>query len=582
MIRRVGWISMTPARFTASAEAFVAARDFCLQHRADYETSLRDFSWPRLEHFNWALDYFDAIAAGNDSPALHVVNEDGTEQIRSFSSMSIRSSQVANFLRECGVRRGDCVLVMLGNEVALWESLLALMKVGAVVSPATGLLTQGDVSERLERGCIRSVIASSAYTSKFQHVSGPLTRIAVGPPEREWISYDESLAAAAAFDPGGPTRADDPLLLYFTSGTTAKPKMVLHTHQSYPVGHLSTLFYTGLQPGDRHWNISSPGWAKHAWSCFFTPWNAEATVFIYNYARFHAKSVLDALVRHQVTTICAPPTVCRLLVQEPLADYHVTLREALSAGEPLNPAVIDRVRAAWHITIRDGYGQTETTALVGNTPGAELRPGSMGRPLPGVPIVLLDRDGSPSDEGEVCIDLTTQPIGLTPGYFGDDRTTSQAMRDGYYHTGDVATRDDDGYLTFVGRLDDVFKSADYRISPFEIESVLVEHDAVAEAAVVPSLDDIRHAVPKAFVVLAAGHEPTRELAGRILAYAASRLAPYKRVRRIEFADLPKTVSGKIRRVQLRALEYERRLKNDHVSLEFFEEEFMAGEPRGNS
>jgi len=573
---------MARTHLTQSAEAFLAARDFCLRHRADYETALRDFTWPRLEQFNWALDYFDAIATGHDAHALHIVNEDGSEQVRSFSSMSTRSSQLANFLRDRGIRRGDCVLVMLGNEVALWESLLALMKIGAVVSPATGLLTEDDVSERIERGCIRSVIAGSGFTSKFQHVSGPLTRIVVGLPERDWISFDESHAAPTAFEPDGPTRADDPLLLYFTSGTTAKPKMVLHTHQSYPVGHLSTLVYTGLQPGDRHWNISSPGWAKHAWSCFFTPWNAEATVFIYNYPRFHAKSVLEALTRHQVTTICAPPTVWRMLVQEPLADYRVALREAMSAGEPLNPTVIDQVRAAWNLTIRDGYGQTETTALVGNTPGAELKPGSMGRPLPGMPIVLLDHDGSPSDEGEVCIDLTDQPIGLTPGYFGDDRTTSQAMRDGYYHTGDVAIRDDDGYLTFVGRLDDVFKSADYRISPFEIESVLVEHDAVAEAAVVPSLDDIRHSVPKAFVLLAAGYEPTRELAGSILAYAAKRLAPYKRVRRIEFADLPKTVSGKIRRVQLRALEDERRMRKERVPLEFFEEEFIAGEQRGNS
>ena len=286
---------MTRARLTGSAEAFVAARDFCLLHRTDYETARREFTWPRLQHFNWALDYFDAMAAGNDAPALHIVNEDGSEQIRSFSSMSSRSSQVASFLSEQGIKRGDCVLLMLGNEVALWESLLGLMKIGAVVSPATGLLTQDDVSERIERAGVRGVIASSAFLAKFQQVRGNLTRIAVGPPQREWISYDESRAAPAAFEPDGLTRADDPLLLYFTSGTTAKPKMVLHTHQSYPVGHLSTLFYTGLQPGDRHWNISSPGWAKHAWSCFFTPWNAEATVFIYNYARFHAQAVLEAL-----------------------------------------------------------------------------------------------------------------------------------------------------------------------------------------------------------------------------------------------------------------------------------------------
>jgi acetyl-CoA synthetase len=572
---------MTRTGLSGSAQAFVTARDFCLRHRTDYETAHREFTWPQLEHFNWALDYFDAMAAGNDAPALQVVNEDGSEQIRSFSSMSIRSSQVANFLRDRGIRRGDCVLLMLGNEVALWESLLALVKIGAVVSPATGLLTQDDVSERIERAGMRGVIAGSAFVSKFQHVRSPLTRIAVGPPERDWIPFEESDSAPTAFAPDGPTRADDPLLLYFTSGTTARPKMVLHTHQSYPIGHLSTLFYTGLQPGDRHWNISSPGWAKHAWSCFFTPWNAEAAVFIYNYARFHAKAVLEALTRYRVTTLCAPPTVWRMLVQEPLAGYRVSLREALSAGEPLNPAVIEQVQAAWGITIRDGYGQTETTALVGNTPGAELKPGSMGRPLIGMPIVLLDHDGNDSDEGEVCIDLSNRPIGLTPGYFGDDDTTSNAIRDGYYHTGDVAVRDHEGYLTFVGRLDDVFKSADYRISPFEIESVLVEHDAVAEAAVVPSHDDIRNAVPKAFVVLAPGHEPTRELAGSILAYAANRLAPYKRVRRIEFAELPKTVSGKIRRVELRELERERRTKGERRPFEFFEEEFVTGGQRGN-
>jgi acetyl-CoA synthetase len=348
--------------------------------------------------------------------------------------------------------------------------------------------------------------------------------------------------------------------------------MVVHTHQSYPVGHLSTMFFAGIQPGDRHWNISSPGWAKHAWSSFFAPWNAEATIFVYNYARFQAKAVLEALVRHRVTTLCAPPTVWRMLVQEPLADYRVSLREALSAGEPLNPEVIERVRSAWNLTIRDGYGQTETTALVGNSPGAPIKPGSMGRPLIGYPIVLLDSMGNQGSEGEICIDLSNRPVGLTPGYFDEDERTSDAMRDGYYHTGDVATRDGEGYLTFVGRSDDVFKSADYRLSPFELESVLIEHHAVAEAAVVPSPDAIRHVVPKAFVVLAPGHEPSRELAIAILAHAASRVAPYKRIRRIEFADLPKTVSGKIRRVELRELERRRRTSGERVPLEFFEED----------
>ena len=570
---------MTRQPSTTSTQAFLAARDCCFRLRSDYETARREFAWPRLEHFNWALDYFDAIAVDNDAPALHVVNDDGTEQIRSFAAMSRRSSQVANFLRDRGVRRGDCVLVMLGNEVALWESLLALMKLGAIISPATGLLTGDDVRERIERGHISCVIAGSAFASKFEDIATPLTRIVVGGSERSWIPYDESHASSEVFEADSPTRAEDGLLLYFTSGTTAKPKMVLHSHQSYPVGHLSTLFYTGLQPGDRHWNISSPGWAKHAWSCFFTPWTAEATVFVYNYARFHPKAVLDALVRYRVTTLCAPPTVWRMLVQEPLADYDVALREALSAGEPLNPAVIDQVDAAWQVTIRDGYGQTETTLLVGNSPGAPIKPGSMGRAAIGMPVVLLDADGSVGDEGEICLDLSNRPLGLMPGYFGDDGKTSHVMIGGYYHTGDVAVRDSDGYLTFVGRLDDVFKSADYRISPFEIESALIEHDAVAEAAVIPSPDPIRHAVPKAFVALAAGHEPTRELAGAILSYVANRLAPYKRVRRIEFAELPKTVSGKIRRVQLRALERERRAQGDRAPLEFFEEDFLAEQRR---
>jgi acetyl-CoA synthetase len=566
---------MTVTQLTRSGQAFVEARDFCLLHRADYDTAVREFRWPKLDEFNWALDYFDAIAGGNEALALHVANEDGTEQIRSFASLSIRSSQVANFLRDQGVRRHDCVLLMLGNEVALWESTLALMKLGAVVSPATALLTPDDIQDRIDRGGVRCVIAGAASVPKFSQVRGDLARIVVGLPERDWTPFSQSYKSPVRFEPDGKTRADDPLLLYFTSGTTAKPKMVLHTHQSYPIGHLSTMFFTGVQPGDRHWNISSPGWAKHAWSSFFAPWNAEATIFVYNYERFDVKTVLDVLVRHRVTTLCAPPTVWRMLVQQPLGEYRVSLREALSAGEPLNPEVIEKVRAAWQLTIRDGYGQTETTALVGNSPGGPIKPGSMGRPLIGYPIVLLDEHGKAADEGEVCIDLTDRPVGLTPGYLADEAKTADAIRDRYYHTGDVAARDADGYLTFVGRSDDVFKSADYRLSPFELESVLIEHHAVAEAGVVPSPDAVRHTVPKAFVVLAPGHEPTREMARAILSYAAMRLAPYKRLRRIEFTDLPKTVSGKIRRVELRELEHERRRRGERGPFEFFEEDFAA-------
>jgi acetyl-CoA synthetase len=558
---------------TEAGRVFVDARNFLLRHRLDYETAFREFRWPTLDEFNWALDYFDAIAADNDKPALHIVEENGTECVRSFADMSRRSNQVASYLRERGVRRGDCVLLMIGNEVALWETVLAAMKLGAVISPASSLLTPDDLQDRVDRGNIRHVIAASVMAQKFADVRGMVTRIAVGDDVADWDSYALSASSSDAFEPDGLTRATDPLLLYFTSGTTARPKMVLHTHQSYPVGHLSTLFYTGLQPGDRHWNISSPGWAKHAWSCFFTPWIAEATVFIHNYERFQPKQVLNALVTHRVTTLCAPPTVWRMLIQEPLNDYRVSLREALSAGEPLNPEVIDQVQKAWGLSIRDGYGQTETTALVGNSPGQALKTGSMGRPLVGCPIVLLDHDDRPADEGELCVRLADDPINLTTGYYGDEGRTAEAMRDGYYRTGDVARRDADGYLTFIGRADDVFKAADYRISPFELESVLIEHPAIVEAAVIPSPDPLRHAVPKAVVVVAAGVEPSRELALDIFTFARKAMAPYKRIRRLEFASLPKTISGKIRRVELRAIEDQRRARGERAPLEFFEEDF---------
>ncbi len=556
-----------------STSGFLAARDFILAHRTDYETAVRGFRWPALTHFNWALDYFDVVAAGNGAPALHIVEEDGRETIRSFAELAAASNRAANYLRSLGARRGDRLLLMLGNEVALWEIVLACMKLGLVVIPATTLLTTPDLQDRVDRGAVRHAVAAAADTGKLDGVRGSFTRIVVGGAASGWHAYDDHRHASASFDAGEPTAAGDPLLLYFTSGTTAQPKLVMHTHQSYPIGHLSTLYWIGLQPGDRHWNISSPGWAKHAWSCLFAPWNAQATVFIYNYARFNARAVLGALAAHRVTTLCAPPTVWRMLIQEPLADVAVVLREATSAGEPLNPEVIDRVRSAWGLTIRDGYGQTETTAQIGNPPGQPLKIGSMGRPLPGYPVVLLDPDDRPAErEGEICLRLDDRPLGLTGGYAGDEAKTSDAMRGGFYHTGDIASRDADGYLTFVGRADDVFKASDYRLSPFELESVLVEHAAVAEAAVVPSPDPVRHAVPKAFVTLAAGVLPSRELAREILAHCRSRLAPYKRIRRLEFADLPKTVSGKIRRVDLRGLERERRAAGARVPLEFFEED----------
>ncbi|NMF99527.1 AMP-binding protein [Aromatoleum toluolicum] len=552
--------------------SFLAARDFLLANRTDYATAYAGFQWPQLTEFNWALDYFDSMAKGNEQPALWIVEEDGRESKLSFAEMSARSNRVANWLREQGVARGDRILIMLGNEVPLWETMLAAIKLGAVVIPATTLLTPDDLADRLERGQVKHVVIGKAHTDKFADLAGNYTRISVGGATAGWLSFEDAYQASPEFAPSGVTKVTDPLLLYFTSGTTSKPKLVQHSHQSYPVGHLSTMYWIGLQPNDRHMNISSPGWAKHAWSCFFAPWNAGACVFLHNYNRFNAKALLDVLVKYEITTMCAPPTVWRMLIQQDLASVKTKLRELIGAGEPLNPEVIEQVKKAWGITIRDGFGQTETTCQIGNTPGQKLKPGSMGRPLPGYTIALLDADSKPVEEGEISLVLAKRPVGLMLGYAGDEAKTAEVMRDGHYRTGDVASIDEEGYITYVGRADDVFKASDYRISPFELESVLIEHRAVAEAAVVPSPDPVRLAVPKAYVILAAGFEPSKELAKDIFAFTRDKLAPYKRIRRLEFSDLPKTISGKIRRVELRKAE-EARGEAARGEMEFFEEDF---------
>ena len=562
---------------------FQDARAFLLKHRTDYDAAVKGFRWPDPVPFNWALDWFDAELASNpeskDRPALWIVDAGSDKETKlSFATLSRRSNQVANFLRAQGLKRGDHLLLLLGNVVPLWETMLAAMKLGVVVIPATTLLTPDELRDRLDRGKAKAVVAAQDQVTKFAGLGGDkLVRIVVGATQRHdgWLPFEDAANASDVFTPDGPTKADDPMLLYFTSGTTAKPKLVPHSHRSYPVGHLSSMYWLGLQAGDVHLNISSPGWAKHAYSCFFAPWNAGATVFVVNQPRFDAKGLLAIIDRCGVTTLCAPPTVWRLFIQERLADFKVSLREVCGAGEPLNPEVIDQVKAAWGLTIRDGYGQTETTLLVGNSPGQTVKVGSMGRPMPGYRVQVTDLDGYPTKEGEVTLLLGSgRPAGLMQGYQGDDGKLSGA--DGaIYRSGDVAFVDDEGYLTFVGRTDDVFKSSDYRISPFELESVLLEHDAVAEAAVVPSPDPIRLAIPKAYVLLVAGVERTPEMALSIFRHLHTRLAPFKRIRRIELVtELPKTISGKIRRVQLRRLEHENDRGDPLRGKEFREEDFL--------
>ncbi|AXI76948.1 AMP-binding protein [Peterkaempfera bronchialis] len=583
-------LGTTAQRESAAYRCFRAARDHLLGHRDDLEAA-RAFPRPEGKHFNWALDWFDVEAEDNHATGLRVVDlaADGTllrETALTFAELREHSNRTAGWLRAQGVARGDRILLLLGNQVALWEVMLAAIKLGAVVIPASTLLTADDLADRVTRGQVRHVISESALTPGFAGQEGDWTRIAVGEPVHGWLDYAAAADHKAEFTPDGLTRAEDPLLLYFTSGTTSLPKLVQHSHRSYPVGHLSTMYWIGLRPGDVHLNVSSPGWAKHAWSNFFAPWNAGCEILIVNQPRFSAKPLLDALVRHKVTSFCAPPTVWRMLLLEDLAAWRPPLRELVGAGEPLNPEVVQRIEQAWGVPLRDGYGQTETTAQIGNTPGQPVKPGSMGRPLPGYDVVLVDVETgeeitAAGVDGELCLPLESSPLGLMVGYQDDPERQADSTAGGRYHTGDVAQRDIDGYYHFSARGDDVFKSSDYRVSPFELESVLIEHPSVAEAAVVPSPDPLRLSVPKAFIVLVPGSKPDAETARSILAWSKQRLAPYKRIRRIEFADLPKTISGKIRRVELRGLEGQAHANRGSAQAahrreqEFWEEDFQG-------
>jgi acetyl-CoA synthetase len=539
----------------SNTEHYRAARDLVFA-MADDDRLAGTFSWPHLVGaFNWATDWFDVIARGNDRTALRIVADDGSEQSVSFAAMADRSDRVATWLAQLGVGKGDRVVLMLGNQIELWESTLAVAKLGGVVMPATGALGPADLADRIIRGGALAVIANAADTAKFDDVDAKYLRIVVGADTAGWHRYADAADVVAAAPFTGRTTVDDPMLIYFTSGTTSKPKLVAHSQISYPVGHLSTMAWIGVRPGDVHLAISSPGWAKHAWSCLFAPWIAEATIVVYNYRRLDAAALLSHLRHAGVTTFCAPPTLWRMLIQTDLGVRPAALREIVAAGEPLNPDVIAQVQRAWGLTIRDGYGQTETTLLVGNLPGRPVTPGSMGHPLPGVPVVLVDPlSGEPREEGEICLDLSAHPVNLMTGYLQDPERNAAAMAGGYYHTGDIARRDADGSITYIGRTDDVFKSSGYKVSPFELESVLIEHPAVVEAAVVPQPDETRLAIPKAYVALAAEWPANAETAKAIMEFVRERVAAHLRVRRVEFYELPKTVSGKIRRVDLRRRE----------------------------
>ncbi|WP_131786089.1 AMP-binding protein [Protofrankia symbiont of Coriaria ruscifolia] len=540
----------TIAPATTATERFRAARDMLVARRLDHDAAYAEFAWPRLPTFNWALEWFDVVARGNDQVALELFHPDSAGLTVSYAQMSARSSSIANWLRELGVARGDRVMIILGQQQELWESVLACLKLGAVIIPTYPSLTAPEATDRVIRGRVHHLICRADTAERFSGAPVPGLRVAVSGDVPGWTPYDDGRSGNPVFRSNTPTPSNDIAFCYFTSGTTSQPKLVAHTHASYPVGHLSSLYWNGLLPGDRHLNISFPGWAKHSWSSLFVPWSAEATVIALTPDRVDAQILPRLLTELRVDTFCAPPSVWRGM-RACLSSSRPALREALSAGEPLEPDLAGAIRQAWGIPVRDGYGQTEATALVGTTPGLPSRAGWIGKPLPGYRIFLEDPDASGC--GELCVDLATDPVGIMAGYLDDAERTAGVRTGGLYRTGDVAQMSSDGWIRLLGRRDEMFKSFDRRISPYEIESVLRRHPVVADVAVVPRSHPIGGAVAQAVVVLERGHRPGVALEAALLAYAARHLTDELRPRSVRFSDrLPRTASGKVRRTELAA------------------------------
>ncbi len=532
----------------------------------DYEKTYAEFKWERPDKFNFARDVIDKWAA--EDPALEAllwVDDDGNEARRTYADLSQSSRQVCNVLTEAGVKRGDVVVIMLSRELPWWEICIACLRMGAVLSPGTTQMTDKDISYRINRAEATCFITTEAYAPRLEAVADECptlqAQIIIGSQREGWTNYEEAMAAASTEFETADTASDENAICYFTSGTTGYPKMTLHTHTSYPLGHITTgTYWLDQRPGQLHWNISDTGWAKAAWSSFFGPWNCGSTVFVYHTSAFKAENILNILQTYPINTLCGPPTVYRMLVLQNLSQYSFPhLRYCIGAGEPLNPEIIETWYQATGNIIRDGYGQTETVLLCGSFPCIEPRYGSMGKPAPGIDLQVIDHDGNilpPNQEGDIAVRVKPErPLGLFKEYWKDEERTAATMKGDWYITGDRAYVDEDGYFWFVGRADDVILSASYRIGPFEVESALIEHPAVAESAVVASPDEVRGAVVKAFIVLAPGYEGSEELKKELQDHVKSVTAPYKYPRKIAFIEaLPKTISGKIRRIELREME----------------------------
>ncbi len=528
----------------------------------DYEETVRTFRLQVPERFNFAREVIGRWAQDRDKLAMLWVGPDGSERRVTFREFAERSDRFAQVLQRQGVQPGDRVLVQLPRVVAWWEVLLGCMKAGAVAVPGTVLLTPKDIQYRTNLAEGVAYVTDADDAAKVDQVRADCpslkTLIVAGGERDGWLSYEKEMAAADGAYGEVATRSSDPCLVYFTSGTVGNPKMVLHTHASYPIGHQITgRFWLDLRPTDLHLNLSETGWAKAAWSSFFGPWNLGAALFVQDArGKFSAAETLQLLEHYPITTFCAPPTAYRMLVLEDLSKYKTSLRWCVGAGEPLNPEVIETWERGTGLKIRDGYGQTETVLLCGNFPPLEVRPGSMGKPSPGMSVAVVDEEGQllePDSEGDIAVRFRPRrPVGLFQEYWRNPAATGASQRGDWYVTGDRAYVDRDGYFWFVGRADDVIISAGYRIGPFEVESALIEHAAVAEAAVVGKGDPMRGTIVKAFVILAPGHEGSEKLTLELQEHVKRVTAPYKYPREIEFvSELPKTISGKIRRVELR-------------------------------
>lgn len=543
---------------------FEKARNFLILHRADYKYVHRNFEWPRLQNFNWALDYFDVMAKDNPGIALWQVNENGSEKKYSFSEISARSNQVANFFRSQGIKKGQTMFLLVDDDPVLWEIMLAAMKIGAVMIPNSLYLSDSELKRRLSAQKVDVLICSHNICEKFSINSEGVKCIGIDTEKPGWTKFEEAYFESIEFVPTEETLVTDPLFKYFVLGPHSRDNVIEHTQGSFTIGHLSTMYWMGLHPKDVHLSVNSTGWSQHGWSSFIAPWNAEATIFVFKEKRFDPAKVLKALEEYPITSILAPPVVWRRICELDLEDAHTSLRELLSTGDVLGSDTISRVYRAWGKFIRNGYSLTETPVLIGVPPQDEDAYGSLGVEMPGFDILLLDKDGRKATYGEICVETEG-------GLWGVEK--SLELDGTVFHTGDYAFKDNRGNFSYSNREDGMFKTSGYKVSPYEIESILRENPYIREVVVIPSPHPHKESVPKAFVSLIKGKAPSKELAQDILSFSQNRISAFKRIRRLEFGEIPRDTEGQILRKELVRKEIEKIRNQSRSTYEFWEEDY---------